>query len=584
MTSSLPAHAEAVASVARSSGVDSDPRLGNALSRLFSGDIGLVGDLHQEAVAWQDKRVRRLPGVAAALAFALGAVALAAAIWGTDGLLRLLLAGRPMHPLTAAGVMLCSLTVVLLMMERPWLTKVVALLSGVVGIALLVSGLLPSTVGNVTLAWGEPVAIAVGPAFVLFAISALAITDNRSGLRLIAAISGTAGLAITLLPFLGHMLLSGQPRERDAPLFMPLDTALSLAAVFGALLLVRPSASWIGLLLARDSRARIARILLLCALIPLPLGWLAERGHRAGLYGTDARLLLIVLGAVLLLSMLALAAAVMIGDEQRTRIEVERHVRDALLDRDARLLQLQAELIEVSRLSSMGEMAAALAHELNQPLTAAANFLGAAEMVLSQGRDTPKSRKHVADAVWRAKEEALRAGEIVRRLREFIARGEADMRRESLPDIINNAVLLGLASMEHKSIELEFSLSPEAECVLADRVQIQQVIVNIVRNAADAMAQQPAGSRRITIVTRATPQKNAEIVIADTGPGISDEVAATLFTPFMSSKATGMGVGLSICKRIVETHGGEIWAGQGRGGGAEFHFTLPLFNRAEDSA
>lgn len=690
------AASEAIGTLSRPSEPGSTPRLGDALSRSLRGDIGPDEALHREPVAWPSKRARRLPGLAATLTFVLGGLALAGTLWGTGGVLQLLQADRPAPPLAAVGLMLCSLAVVLLMIGPRWIAKSVALLCALIGLAILVPGLplasaLTLPFANAVSAWGDPVAIAVGPCFILFAIAAFMITDHKSGRRLLAVISGTAGLAVTLLSFLGHILLSGRrPGEVDATLIMPFQTAFSLAAVFCALLLVRPKASWVGILLSNDSRARIARILLVIALTPLPLGWLADRGHRIGLYGADVRFLLVVLGAVLLLTLLALAAAVMIGDEQRNRLEVaraldlspillqdfdgrivywskgcetlygwkaheaegrfcadvlgqcapdfgrldtlllendawqgelrhrtrdgrelwvsarwvlyrqgeatppitlvsftdvtkERQVQEALLERDSRLLQLQSELIEVSRLSSMGEMAAALAHELNQPLTAAANFLGAAEMVLSHPEPPPATRKHVADAVSRAKEEALRAGEIVRRLREFISRGEADMQRESLPDIINNAVLLGLANVEHKAIDLECSLSPEAEYVLADRVQIQQVIVNIVRNAAEAMMQQAAGPRRITISTRARPQKCAEIIIRDTGPGISEEVAATLFTPFSSSKATGMGVGLSICKRIVETHGGEIWIGQAPGGGAEFHFTLPLFHRAEDA-
>lgn len=243
---------------------------------------------------------------------------------------------------------------------------------------------------------------------------------------------------------------------------------------------------------------------------------------------------------------------------------------------ETRLQELQSELVHVSRLTALGEMASALAHELNQPLSAIGNYLMGSRALL-QRETVPYER--VADAVERASGEALRAGEIIRRLRDFVSRGETERRLESLPKLMEEASALALVGAKEHGIRVRFDISPEVDLVLVDKVQIQQVILNLIRNAVDAMVD---ADRRELVVTVAPDESDmARITVSDTGPGIRPDIAAQLFQPFVTSKRDGMGVGLSICRTIVEAHGGRIWAGSNEAGGAVFRFTIPSISKEE---
>lgn len=243
---------------------------------------------------------------------------------------------------------------------------------------------------------------------------------------------------------------------------------------------------------------------------------------------------------------------------------------------ETRLQELQTELVHVSRLTALGEMASALAHELNQPLSAIANYVKGSKMLLTRD-DMPRER--VGDAMDRAAEEALRAGQIIRRLRDFVARGETERSIESLPKMIEEASALALVGAKEHGIRVRFEFDREVELVLADKVQVQQVVLNLIRNAIDAMVDSP---RRDLIVSIAPLEQSMALVsVADSGPGISADVADQLFQPFVTTKRSGMGVGLSISRTIVEAHGGRIWAEPNRGGGAVFHFTLQRVGKEE---
>jgi two-component system, LuxR family, sensor kinase FixL len=266
----------------------------------------------------------------------------------------------------------------------------------------------------------------------------------------------------------------------------------------------------------------------------------------------------------------------------RERLRAEAALRAS----EARLRELQAELLHVSRLSAAGEMAAALAHELNQPLTAAASAVQAARRTLAsaspEGLDGQPPE--VREAMDLAAEQARRAGQIVRRLRDFVARGEADPRLESLPRLVEEAAALALVGAKERRVAVALRIEPGLPPVLADRVQVQQVLFNLMRNALEAMddGQGPArgggeAPRRRELVVAAGPAGagSVEVAVVDTGPGLAPEVAGRLFEPFVSTKPEGMGVGLSICRSIVEAHGGRLWAEPNPGGGTVFRFTLP---------
>ncbi|AJP73045.1 PAS domain S-box protein [Sphingomonas hengshuiensis] len=238
---------------------------------------------------------------------------------------------------------------------------------------------------------------------------------------------------------------------------------------------------------------------------------------------------------------------------------------------ELRLKELQSELIHVSRLSAMGTMASTLAHELNQPLTAIANYLEAGRDLLDQRTD-PETLAMVREAMDESAQETLRAGNIVRRLRDFVSRGDVDKRVEDLPHLIDEASRLALIGAKERGVRAFYDLDPDAASVLVDRVQIQQVLVNLVRNAVEAMGPSPV--RDVTVATASDARGMVRVSVADTGPGIDPALASRLFEAFSSTKDRGMGLGLSICRTIVEAHGGRIWVDARPGGGTIFHFTI----------
>ncbi|EHJ58302.1 PAS domain-containing sensor histidine kinase [Novosphingobium pentaromativorans] len=235
-----------------------------------------------------------------------------------------------------------------------------------------------------------------------------------------------------------------------------------------------------------------------------------------------------------------------------------------------RLEELQSKLIHVARVSAMGTMASTLAHELNQPITAVANYVEAVRDLLAEGNsdDLPMITEALNDAAG----EAIRAGQIVRRLRDFVARGEVEKTVENLPDLIAEAAALGLIGAKEKGVRSHFDFDTGAVLVLVDKVQIQQVLINLVRNAVEAMASSP--ERQIWVCTRQEDSGMVRVTVADTGPGVAEHVARQLFTAFVTTKSEGMGLGLSICRTIVEANGGRIFLEPRKGGGSQFHFTL----------
>jgi two-component system sensor kinase FixL len=235
-----------------------------------------------------------------------------------------------------------------------------------------------------------------------------------------------------------------------------------------------------------------------------------------------------------------------------------------------RLQDLQAELIFMSRFTALGEMASTLAHELNQPLTAVTSYLNGVRRLLDGGR--VEELPMVRDAVDYAAEQALRAGQIIKRLREFVARGESERRGENLQKLIEEASALALVGAKEDGARVSFLYDPNIQSVMVDKIQIQQVILNLMRNALEAMLE--VDKRELTVATRSMGQDMVEISVTDTGPGIAPEISAKLFQPFMTTKPHGMGVGLSISRTIVEAHGGKLWAEPNPGGGTIFRLTL----------
>lgn len=233
---------------------------------------------------------------------------------------------------------------------------------------------------------------------------------------------------------------------------------------------------------------------------------------------------------------------------------------------EARMEELRAELIHVARVSAMGTMASTLAHELNQPITAVKNYVEGLKSLI------PDADDDIQDALEHAAAEAMRAGKIVRHLRDFVSHGSLEKTLEDPRSIIREALEFGAIGTRELGVEIVLNLDPQAKLVLVDRVQIQQVLINLMRNSTEALAN--SDNKRITISTRIDSDQYVRLSVADTGDGIPDAIGARLFRAFTSSKSEGMGLGLSICRTIVEANGGRIWYEPGKDGGAIFHFTL----------
>ena len=242
-----------------------------------------------------------------------------------------------------------------------------------------------------------------------------------------------------------------------------------------------------------------------------------------------------------------------------------------------RLQDLQTELIHMGRFTAMGEMTSTLAHELNQPLTAVASYLNGCRRLLD-GK-TEREAVMMRDAIERAADQALRAGQIIRRLRQFVSRGESEREVESLAKLIEEASALALVGIRETGVRVHYSLDPRLTFVVVDKVQIQQVVLNLVRNAIEAMA--GTERRELTIATSEAADGMAEISVTDTGSGIAPDVARRLFQPFVTTKPAGMGVGLSISRTIVEAHGGRLSAEPNPEGGTIFRLTVKAFGHGE---
>ena len=224
------------------------------------------------------------------------------------------------------------------------------------------------------------------------------------------------------------------------------------------------------------------------------------------------------------------------------------------LEGERLLHEVQSELLHISRLSTMGEMASALAHELNQPLSAIANYLQGSKRLLQA---IPDDRAPVIiEAMAKASEQAVRAGQVIQRLRDFVARGETERRIESIKKLVEEASALALVAAKDHLVRMELRLAPSIDLVLVDKIQIQQVLLNLLRNGLEAM--QTSERRELTVSTSLAEDHMVAVDVGDTGCGISPDVASRLFQPFVTTKQQGMGVGLSISRTIIESHGGKI--------------------------
>jgi signal transduction histidine kinase len=241
---------------------------------------------------------------------------------------------------------------------------------------------------------------------------------------------------------------------------------------------------------------------------------------------------------------------------------------------NAEALRAHAERLNImrkERLTAMSKMAIALAHELNQPLAATAAYLRAARRLEAMAPEKRPAR--IEDTLERATEQIMRAGRIVHHMRQFVGGGEPDKALCSMHELIREACELAAEALSRAKVSVTLSLDGTRDTVLADRIQIKQILVNLIKNAGEAMTSSP--QRELSIST--TNERNAiRVSVADTGPGLSKKILGRLFEPFATTKASGMGVGLSVSRSIVDAHFGRMWVESKPGDGTVFSFVLPL--------
>lgn len=271
-----------------------------------------------------------------------------------------------------------------------------------------------------------------------------------------------------------------------------------------------------------------------------------------------------------LLMFLTLLSSALIGEERRRQaLALNAALRDRA--RQVELRQLQTELQNAARQSAMGQLSSAIAHELNQPLTSIMVYADAARNALQRQAGAPSGT--VGDTLRQISGDAERATGIIRGLRELVDEGEVSRRPEDVNTVVVEAAELALSETGAGGVAFASALAAELPPALLNRIQIQQVVVNLIRNAVQAMDGAPV--RRVSLTTAATPEGAIEVVVGDTGSGLDDDLKERLFEPFVTTRSSGLGLGLAICRSIVEAHDGELRATDAPGGGTEFRFTLP---------
>jgi len=249
--------------------------------------------------------------------------------------------------------------------------------------------------------------------------------------------------------------------------------------------------------------------------------------------------------------------------------------------------RLQRSLNLLARRQTVGEVSTALAHEINQPLTAIANYAHAARRQFETPAGDPAETARLLSEI---ESEAGRAGEIIKRMRRLIDHGKVDLSPEDINEVLVEAVHLSEAGQPHDAINVVYDLEDGLPKVMVDRIQIQQVVINLIRNAAEAMAdipsntvtietalQRPAASLKIRAAR--DRDENVLVTVSDEGPGIPSDRLEDIFEPFATTRTDGLGVGLAICRSIVKAHGGRIWAENRPDHGASIHFTIPVAPR-----
>ena len=261
-------------------------------------------------------------------------------------------------------------------------------------------------------------------------------------------------------------------------------------------------------------------------------------------------------------------------DEAVRTLEADhRTALQRLTELEEQLRNKETELAHVARVSDVGEMATGLVHELSEPLYAINNYVQGGIRRLERGTCDPGV---LLTALKELATEANRTSEIINRLRSFARKREPFRSTANVNDLVQDALELAGKEIRHLGIEVNLGLQENLPCVFVDTVQIQQCLLNLARNALDAMRQGPSGLRTLTVTTRLSDARTITVAVCDTGEGFSPEKSDRLFESFFTTKSEGLGMGLSLTRSIVRAHGGRVWATPNRERGVTFQFTLPI--------
>jgi signal transduction histidine kinase len=353
----------------------------------------------------------------------------------------------------------------------------------------------------------------------------------------------------------------------------PLRRAHALALAQFGVLLIAVTTAWSGILTKEDVTTP-----LLLTVLTMGTATLLPWGVRPQIVTMAATSLCVIWIAMSVRRYYTYLPFIVVGSSsfsiymayalERYRVEQAR-TRVALAETQARLHR--DEVTHAARLTTLGGMAAGLAHELNQPLAAVVSYARGCARRLEAG-DLPKAA--LLEVLEEISAQALRAGEVLRRIRDFL-RGESRLEDVDLNDVIRRALRFAEGEARRADVRLELLLAPEALQVEVDPIQIEQVILNLVQNGFEVMRTNNGAERLLSIATRRVSSDTVEVTVRDSGAGIAADVETRLFDPFFSTKPDGLGLGLSICRTIVEAHGGRLWATANAGArGTAFRFTL----------
>ncbi len=399
-------------------------------------------------------------------------------------------------------------------------------------------------------------------AFTLTCVGLFFLSLDRPKLVNVAQWSALLSVMALVVVFFGYAHQEDMFYVFTGEVGMALHTATAFALVGWGIVLAKVEQGFFSIM-ASDGAGGIVvrRVMFLMGLMPPLLGWLPVLLVSSWLTPTEVESLLAAL-MVLIIVIIVIRLAYRLDHEEGLRERAQDEAR-----------QHQSDLAHVVRLNTMGEMASGIAHELNQPLAAVANYASACQRLIQSGEGPQRLQEPLA-AIHK---QAMRASEIIRRLRTLVRKQQPQKVSACLEQVIHEALMLTKTSVNKHHIPLLLELDDAVPDIHIDIIQIQQVILNIVQNAIDAMGETEVYRRQVLVRSYLNPQGLVQVDISDTGPGMDAELKSRVFDAFVTTKGSGgMGIGLSLCRSIIEAHGGNLWVESAPGQGATFSFTLPV--------